>query len=175
MTIRNLDALFKPRSAAVIGASNREPSVGRVLMENMLAAGFDGPIMPVNPKHGEVLGARAYPDVASLPNTPDLAVIAVPARAVPNIVATLGSRGTRGVVVISTGLGERADGGLTLQQAMLNAARPHLLRIVGPNSLGVLVPGAGLNASFAHLMPRAGTLAFVAQSGAIMTSVLDWA
>ncbi|HEU4620195.1 MAG TPA: bifunctional acetate--CoA ligase family protein/GNAT family N-acetyltransferase [Gammaproteobacteria bacterium] len=175
MTIRNLDALFKPRSVTVIGASNRDGSIGRLVMQNLLTGGFDGAVMPVNPNRKDVLGVRAYPDVASLPHVPDLAVIAVPARAVPGIVAALAARGTRGVVVISAGCGELTDGGITLQQAMLDAARPRILRIVGPNSLGVVVPRAGLNASFAHLTPVEGSLAFVAQSGAVMTSVLDWA
>ncbi len=175
MTIRNLDAVFRPRSVAVFGASEREGSLGRFVMQNLLAGGFAGRVTPVNPKHREVLGLRAYADVASLPEAPDLAVLAVPARAVPRIVAELGERGTRGVVVISAGFTTLLDDCRTLGQAMLDAARPHLVRVVGPNTLGVLVPGIGLNASFAHLQPKPGGIAFLTQSGAITTSVLDWA
>ncbi len=132
--------------------------------------------MPVNPKYRAIEGVLTYPDVASLPETPDLAVISTPPESVPAIVAELGARGTRAAIVITAGFGEAAEQhGKDLQQALRQAARPHLLRIVGPNCLGVLVPEIGLNASFAHLTPRAGRLAFVAQSGAIVTSVLDWA
>ncbi|PWG62568.1 bifunctional acetate--CoA ligase family protein/GNAT family N-acetyltransferase [Spiribacter halobius] len=176
MTIRNLDALFKPESVAVIGASRRAGSVGAVLARNLFNGGFDGPVMPVNPKHRAVAGVLAYPDVESLPVTPDLAVICTPPRTVPDIVAQLAERGTRGAVVITAGFGEGGDDdGMALRQRMLEAARPHLMRIIGPNCLGILVPGQGLNASFSHLAPAKGRLAFVTQSGAIVTSVLDWA
>src|SRR5690606_3300348 len=175
MTIRNLEAIFRPRSVALFGASEREGSLGRVVMQNLLAGGFDGAILPVNPKHRRVLGRPCHADAASMPETPDLAVLAVPAREVPRIVAELGARGTRGVVVVSAGFNALLPDCGSLQQAMLDAARPHLVRIVGPNTLGVLVPGIGLNASFAHLTPQQGGIAFLAQSGAITTSVLDWA
>jgi acetyltransferase len=175
MTIRNLEAVLRPRAVAVIGASNREQSIGRMVMANLLGGGFAGRIMPVNPKHGQVLGVEAWPDVASLPVVPDLGVIATPARTVPQLIGELAAKGARGAVVISAGFGGTSADGANLKQAMLDAARPSLLRIVGPNSLGVLVPQIGLNASFAHLTPRPGSIAFVTQSGAIATSILDWA
>jgi acetyltransferase len=176
MTTRNLDYLFKPRSIALIGAGKRPSSVGAVLAHNLFNAGFDGPVMPVNPKHRAIEGVLAYPDVASLPVTPDLAVIATPAATVPGIVEQLAARGTRAAVIITAGFEEGADEqGKGLRQAFLDAARPKMLRILGPNCLGVLVPGVGLNASFAQLHPRPGKLAFVAQSGAMVTAVLDWA
>ena len=176
MTIRNLNQLFRPRSIALIGASNRPASIGGVIARNIFRGGFDGPILPVNPKHRYLQGVWTYPDVASLPVTPDLAVIATPPQAVPGIVAALGTRGTRAVVVITAGFAEGAGGdGHALQLAMLEAAQPYNLRIVGPNCLGLLVPGIGLNASFAHLSPRTGRLAFVTQSGATVTAILDWA
>jgi acetyltransferase len=176
MTVRNLDALFKPRSIAIIGASRRPGSVGAVLARNLFNGGFDGPIMPVNPKHRAVEGVLCYPDIAQLPMTPDLAIICTPPATVPGIVRDLAEQGTRGVVVITAGFGEGNDKkGMRLRQDMLDAARPHLTRVIGPNCLGVLVPGAGLNASFAHLAPPKGRIAFVTQSGAIVTSVLDWA
>ncbi len=176
MTIRNLDALFKPRSIAIIGASRRPGSVGAVLARNLFRGGFDGPIMPVNPKHEAVEGVLCYRDIDDLPLTPDLAVICTPPNTVPELVDRLAQRGTRGVVVITAGFGEGDDeAGMALRQATLDAARPHLTRIIGPNCLGILVPGMGVNASFAHLAPPTGRLAFVTQSGAIVTSVLDWA
>lgn len=176
MSVRNLDRMFKPSAVAVIGASNRPGSVGRVLAQNLLEAGFDGPVMPVNPRHDHIQSVVAYPDVASLPLTPDLAVIATPPRTVPGLIAALGERGTKAAVVITAGFGEggQADGH-ELRQEMLDAARPHLLRVVGPNCLGIMVPGIGLNASFGKVAPAAGRLAFVAQSGAVISSVVDWA
>jgi acetyltransferase len=176
MSIRNLDALFKPRSIALIGASNEAAKVGRVIADNLFNGGFSGPIMPVNPHHPVVRGVISYADVASLPHTPDLAVVATPAATIPALAAELAARGTRALVVISTGFGGAAGSpGAQLKQALLDAARPHCMRIVGPNCLGLLVPGSGLNASFAHMNARPGRLAFLTQSGAIVTSLLDWA
>ncbi|HKI97769.1 MAG TPA: bifunctional acetate--CoA ligase family protein/GNAT family N-acetyltransferase [bacterium] len=176
MTIRNLEALFHPRSIALIGASRKPSTVGAVLAHNLLAGGFDGPVMPVNPRHDTVESVIAYPDVASLPIAPDLAVIATPTETVPGLVAELAGRGTRAAIVISAGFGEmRDERGPGLQQAVLDAARPALLRVVGPNCLGVMSPSSGVNASFAHVAPQPGRVAFVTQSGAIVTSMLDWA
>lgn len=174
MSIRNLDYLFEPKSIALIGASDEPGSVGAVLVHNLLGADFRGPIMPVNPKRTSVGGILAYKDVASLPQAPDLAVIATPAHYVPDIIAQLGARGTRAAVVISAGFSE-TRGGENLTQNMLDASRPHCLRIIGPNCLGIMVPHMHLNASFAHRAAKPGTLAFISQSGALCTSVLDWA
>src|SRR5581483_5014935 len=176
MSIRNLDAIFRPRAVALIGASPRPHSVGYVVAENLLAGGFSGPIMPVNPKHKAIGGVLAYPDPASLPIVPDLAVIATPPQTVPGLVADLGRRGVKGAVIITAGFRELGSAeGRALEQAVLDAAKPHLMRIVGPNCLGVLSTPTGLNASFAHVAPKKGNVAFVAQSGAMVTTVLDWA
>jgi len=176
MSVRHLDSLFKPASVAVIGASNSPRSVGGVVMRNLLKSGFTGPIMPVNPKYQAVAGVLAYPDVASLPVTPDLAVICTGPKAVPGLITQLGERGTRGVVVITAGLSDlKQRDGRTIEQVMLANAGPHELRILGPNCVGLLVPGLGLNASFAHTHIDAGSLAFVSQSGAFCTATLDWA
>lgn len=175
MTARNLDALFAPRAIALIGASAREGSVGHVLAANLLAGGFGGDIAFVNPKGGEVLGRAVASSVADLSTAPDLAVIATPGRTAPGLIADLGRRGCRAAVVISAGFeGDDAESA-GLRQALLDAARPHLLRIVGPNCLGVLSPVAGINASFARGAPPAGGLALVAQSGAVAAAALDWA
>jgi acetyltransferase len=176
MTVRNLDRLFRPASVAVIGASKEPLSPGAVIARNLRSDGFAGPVMLVNPKYSEIDGEPCHPDVASLPATPDLAVVVTPPPTVPEIIAALGARGTKAVAVITAGFGEGgAERGRALRQAMLDAARPHLLRIVGPNCMGVMVPGHGLNATFAHLAATPGRLAFVTQSGAIMTGILDWA
>jgi acetyltransferase len=176
MTVRNLNHIFAPTSVALIGASEKPGTVGGVLAGNLFSAGFAGEIFPVNPKYQTIAGLTTYPDVASLPKAPDLAVIATPPDAVPGLVAELGKRGTKAAVVITAGFAEGDSAhGRELTKAMLAASRPHLLRIVGPNCLGVMVPGVSLNASFAHVPPLAGNLAFVAQSGAVLTAVLDWA
>jgi len=168
-----LSALLRPRSIAVVGATERPGALGRILMQNLVGAGFHGRLMPVNPRRATVLGLPAYADVASLPETPDLAVVATPAKGVPAIVRALADRGTAGALIISAGFEDSREG--ALRQELLAATRDSTLRIVGPNTLGLIVPGIGLNASFAHLLPAAGGLALVTQSGALLTSVLDWA
>lgn len=176
MSVRNLDALLHPGSVAVIGASIREHSVGATVMRNLVHAGFKGAIYPVNPKYHEVQGVRAYPNIASLPSAPDLAVICTPPWGVPGLIEELGRRGTRAAIVLTAGLnGLHDEQGRKLTQGMLDAARPYLLRILGPNCVGLLVPGIGLNASFAHTDAVPGNIAFISQSGALVTAVLDWA
>lgn len=176
MSIRNLDLLFHPQSVALIGASDRPGSLGCVVLRNLKGAGFAGPVWPVNRRHASVDGGKAWPDVISLPEAPDLAVICTPAETVPQLITELGRKGTRAAIVLSAGLKNRAgEGGTTFEQAMLDAARPYLLRILGPNCIGLLVPGIGLNASFAPGNAMPGKLAFVTQSGALATAMLDWA
>ncbi len=175
MSRRNLEHLFNPRSVALIGASDRPYSVGATVMRNLLQGGFAGPVWPVNIRRAQVAGLRAYRTVADLPAAPELAVVCIPAPGVPALIAELGARGTRAAIVVSAGLGERTAGGETLASEMLKAAEPFTLRILGPNCIGLLVPGIGLNASFAHVGARPGSLAFVAQSGALTTAMLDWA
>jgi acetyltransferase len=176
MSVRNLEHLFRPQSVAVIGASDRERSVGAVVMRNLREGGFSGPLWPVNPKHKQISGLAAWPSVDALPQAPDLAVICTPAGTVPGLIAELGRKGTRAAVVLSAGLkGPSGEKGVSIEQAMLQAAKPYLLRILGPNCVGLLVPGVGLNASFAHAAAKPGQLAFVSQSGALATAMLDWA
>ncbi|HEX7965473.1 MAG TPA: bifunctional acetate--CoA ligase family protein/GNAT family N-acetyltransferase [Gammaproteobacteria bacterium] len=174
MTTRNLACLLQPRSVALVGASTHPAKVGYVLARN-LAGQFQGPVYLVNPKHTAIEGRPCWPDVASLPEAPELAVICTPAGTVPGLVHELGARGTRAAIVVSAGFGERAGAGEALQQAMLDAARPHGLRIIGPNCIGMLIPGRGLNASFSRSAARPGHTAFITQSGALLTAVLDWA
>lgn len=170
MSIRNFEALFAPRAIALVGASNQPNSVGAVATRNLLAGGFGGPIMLVNPHEAEIAGRPAYPSVVALPTPPDLVVLATPARTVPGLIAEGSAQGARAAVVISAGFGEG-----NLRQQLLDASRPTLTRIVGPNCLGFLSPVRGINASFAHLMPATGRIALLSQSGAILTSMIDWA
>lgn len=174
MSIRNFDALFDPSAIAVIGASNTPGSVGAVLAENLYGAGFAGPIMAVNPHATAIRSALGYHSVAELPVTPDLAVLATPAATVPGLIADLGKRGCRAAVVISAGFGEVGQPA-GLRQQLLDAAKPHLLRVVGPNCLGFISSPRRINASFAHLTPHPGNIALVSQSGAIIAALLDWA
>lgn len=171
MTIRNIEYALHPRAVAIIGASDREGSVGRAVMTNILNGGFEGDIWPVNPKHREIAGSPCYARIGDIPGVPDLAVIATPPRTVPQIIHDLGVKGTRAAVVITAGLGTESG----FKQEMLDAARPFLFRIIGPNSVGIVSPGAKLNASFAHMTVNPGGVALLSQSGAIATSLIDWA
>jgi len=150
MTIRNLESAFEAKSVALVGASKEPGSLGAVRAHNLFNFSFDGPIMPVNPRHSAVEGVLTYADAAALPVVPDLAVIATPPKTVPGLIAAFAERGTKAAVVITAGFGEHDADGPALRQAMLDAAKPHTMRIVGPNCLGVMVPGIGLNASFAR-------------------------
>ncbi|MBL8341427.1 MAG: bifunctional acetate--CoA ligase family protein/GNAT family N-acetyltransferase [Rubrivivax sp.] len=169
MSIRHLDDLFDPASVAVIGASTRAGSVGYTVWRNLKAGGFAGPLWPVNSGHASVQGDKAYARVADLPATPALAVICTPPATVPGLIAELGERGTRAAIVTTAGLTAEQ------RQAMLDTARRYVLRILGPNCLGLLSPPVKLNASFAPDHIAAGPLAFVSQSGALATAMLDWA
>ncbi len=169
MSIRHLDSLFDPRSVAVFGASEQPGRVGSTVWRNLRQGGYAGRCLAVNPKYGHLGADPVYADVASLPEVPDLAVICTPPAAVPGLIEALGARGTRAAIVMTAGLS--AD----QRSAMQQAARRHLLRVLGPNCLGLLAPHIGLNASFAHTDALPGSLAFVSQSGALVTAMLDWA
>lgn len=171
MTIRNLDHVNHPKYIAVIGASVRAGSVGRVVMNNILDGGFEGEVWPVNPKYDQIAGRDCYRKIKDIPGVPDVAVIITPPATVPALIRELGEKGTRVAVVITAGL-TRENG---LRQAMLDAAKPFLLRIIGPNTVGLMVPPAKLNASFAHIGANPGGIALLSQSGAIATALVDWA
>jgi acetyltransferase len=175
MSVRNLRQLFAPKSVALVGASQRPGSVGATVLHNLRAGGFKGALYPVNPKYEELDGLQVWRDVADLPQAPDLAIICTPPATVPAIVRTLGELGTRAAIVMSAGMASARDlRGRSLKQAMLDAANPYLLRILGPNSSGLLAPNIGLNASIAG-GALGGRIAFVSESGAMMSGVLDWA
>jgi acetyltransferase len=168
--------MFHPASVALIGASRQPGSVAAVVAQNLFATGFPGERFLVTSHPATLEGVQTYPDITSLPTAPDLAVIVTAPETVPGVIAALGQRGTKAVVVLTAGCGEEApDPSCAWHMAMVAEARPHLLRIMGPNGLGIMVPGAKLNASMGHLQPLPGRLAFVAQSSAVVSAVLDWA
>jgi acetyltransferase len=176
MSIRNLDAVLKPRSVALIGASDRPRTVGGAVARNLAAGGFTGRIDFVAARARRVAGLACAPDIAALDAAPDLALLATPAETLPALVAELGRLGTRGVVILAAPA-HVADrhAAPDLSRRILEAAKPNLVRVLGPDSIGVIVPAAGLNAGTAPVMPASGGIAFVAQSGAVTTAVLDWA
>ena len=169
MTVRNLQHLLMPRSVALVGASGREGSIGRIVAGNLIKCGFGGPLYLVNPKGGTIDGHVCFASIAAMPEAPDLAIIVTPAPTIPGLISELGSKGCRAAVVISAGV--RGE----IRQQMLDAAKPYLLRIQGPNCLGLMLPPIGLDASFSHIAPRPGSLAFISQSGALITGIVDWA
>jgi len=171
-----LDELFRPRSVAVIGASNKPGKVGTMLFRNLIQAGFRGVAYPVNPSTRSVSGVRCYPDVPSLPETPDLGIVIVPAPHVAEVVEQLGRAGTRGVVVISAGFREVGEGGAELEQEVIRRTQRYHMSLVGPNCFGVINtdPEVSLNATFSEDLPRLGNIGFVSQSGALCAGILSY-
>ncbi len=170
-----LTRLFEPTSVAIFGASEREGAVGALVLRNMLEGQFRGPVYAINPKRETVQGLRAYPDLAAVEAPVDLAVIATPAATVPGIIEQCGEYGVKGAVILSAGFREAGAEGRRLEQAVLENARRYGLRFIGPNCLGIMRPGLGLNVTFNKGQALAGKTALVSQSGAICTAVLDWA
>jgi len=170
-----LNCFFAPKSVAIVGASEREDSVGQRLLLNMQEAGFKGRLYPVNNKHDELLGLKAYRDIDAIPETLELVVIATPAATVPGIVRQCGEKAVSSIIIISAGFGELGDSGKRLQQEVLDIAHRYDIRIIGPNCLGVIRTSSGLNATFGDGRVKEGNLALVSQSGAVCTAILDWA
>ena len=176
MSILNLDKIFNPNRVAVIGASDSPSTVGYTVFRNLIGSGFRGVVYPVNHKRDSIQGIEAHKDVASLPHPPDLAVICTPATTVPALIRACGEVGTRGIMIISAGFREIGEEGRKIEREVLEEqAKFEGMRIVGPNCLGIIVPAISMNASFAATTPEAGHISFISQSGALCTSVLDWA
>ncbi|MFC7154884.1 acetate--CoA ligase alpha subunit [Halomarina halobia] len=169
-----LETLFTPRRVAVVGATEREGSVGRAVMRNMLDS-FEGETVPVNPNAESVLGREAYPDVASVPGEVDLAVVVVPGRVAVDVVRGIAEAGVENVVVITAGFGETGSEGARRERELRAVAEEHDLDLVGPNSLGIISTPAGVNATFGPENALEGSISFMSQSGAFITAVLDWA
>lgn len=173
MSAKNLDKILNPESIAVVGASNNEGSLGYIIFRNLLKGGFKGPIYPVNPKYKTVLGRDSYRSVADIEGTVDLAVVVTPIDVVPMVIRECARKGILGVVVISAGGKETGEKGKRIEEQILSEAKEAGIRIIGPNCLGVIRPSIGLNASFSHRMALLGGLAFISQSGALLTAILD--
>lgn len=169
-----LDSIFAPRVVAVIGATENPASVGRTVFQNLGRGGFDGVVYPVNPKRSSVLCVKAYPNIASVPEKVDLAVVCTPAHTVPGIIHECANAGVAGAIIISAGFKETGPEGVALEQKILVEARSCGMRIVGPNCLGVMMPPIGMNATFATTIAQPGNVGFLSQSGALCTAVLDW-
>jgi acetate---CoA ligase (ADP-forming) len=173
----NLDSLFAPKSIAVIGASNRQGSVGRAVFTNILLNEYTGTVYPVNPKDRSISGVRSYPSVQDLPESVDVALIVVPAAMVPAVTEECGKKGVKGLIIISAGFKEVGQDGATLERQVTSIAQKYSMRMVGPNCLGTINtdPEVRLNASFASQMPLEGSIAFASQSGALGEAVIDYA
>lgn len=168
-----LDPIFSPCSVAVIGATEREGSVGRTVLWNLISRPFGGTVYPINPKRHNVLGIRAYDRIQSLPEPVDLAVIAIPAAGVPGVVQECVEAGIKGAIILSAGFKEIGPEGIQLEHQIKQIAHGKL-RLIGPNCLGIQNPHTGLNSTFASQMARPGNVGFISQSGALCTSILDW-
>jgi acetyltransferase len=169
-----LDIIFSPKTVAVIGATEKAGSVGRTVLWNLVSHPFGGTVFPVNPKRHSVLGIKAYPTIARVPEPVDLAIIATPAATVPEVMQECVDAGVKGAIILSAGFKESGATGAALEQQILEQARRGKMRIIGPNCLGVMRPRTGLNATFASAMARSGNVGFISQSGALCTSILDW-
>ncbi len=170
-----LSTLFSPKSVAVIGASERPDSVGNVVFRNMLEGGYQGELYAINPTHDEILGQRAYASLEDIGKPVELAVIATKAETVPDIIEACGKHGVHAAIILSAGFSETGSHGAALEQAVLTNAKRYGLRVIGPNCLGLMRPGIGLNATFNNGGAKVGNLALVSQSGALCTAILDWA
>lgn len=173
MATEDLRAMFRPRSVALVGASEEPASVGKTIALN-LSQGFDGALHMVNPNRESVLGSSCVPNVLEIGTDVDLAVVATPARTVPGIVEDCGEAGIPAVIIISAGFGESGPAGRALEERIVDSRHRYGMRILGPNCLGVIVPPTGLNASFVEEMPDKGNIALISQSGALGSAILDW-
>ena len=172
-----ISRFFSPKSIAVIGASTREDSLGWILINNLLQGSFSkDQIFAVNPKYDEVMGLACFPTIGDLPHPPELVVIASPAKTVPSMMRQMAKKGCANAIIISGGFFEEGNQQTcSLEEQVSALARENNIRIIGPNGLGVLSPVNGLNASFSHLMPKKGNIGMISQSGAMLTSIIDWA
>jgi acetyltransferase len=171
---RGLDAFFCPKTVAVIGATDKSGSVGRTVLVNLLHGMFTGKVLPVNPKRSQICGVQAFPAMQTIPEQIDLAIVVTPANTVPAVVRDCVAAGVKACVVISAGFRERGPERVALENQMRDELRGSGMRLIGPNCLGIMNPLIGLNATFAKDAPKAGNVAFLSQSGALLTAILDW-
>ncbi|MHC4215818.1 MAG: CoA-binding protein, partial [Planctomycetota bacterium] len=171
----SLESFFNPKSVAIVGASRQKGKVGYEILSNMLEAGYEGSIYPVNPKAETIEGLKCYPDLKSIGDCPELVIIIIPARFVPDQIKQCASVGVKAVIIITAGFKEVGQDGNKLEQQILQIARQNKIRIIGPNCLGVIATENKLNASFGGELPKSGALAYISQSGALLTAILDMA
>ncbi|MCC7446592.1 MAG: acetate--CoA ligase family protein, partial [Anaerolineae bacterium] len=169
-----LETFFQPKSVAIVGASASPDKLGNIVLKNAVDSGFKGKLYPINPKGGEILGLKAYPSVMALPETPDLAVVVIPYMHVPDAIRDCGEKGVPSVVVISAGFREAGKEGMNREVEVINLAKQYNIRLIGPNCLGIIDTFTPLNATFAAGTPPKGSIAFMSQSGALGTAILDW-
>jgi acetyl coenzyme A synthetase (ADP forming)-like protein len=169
-----LDALFRPRTVAIIGASRTPGKVGYILTQNIIESGFEGSIYPINPNAEEILGKKCYPSVAEVPEEIDLAIVSIPSAYVNQVAEECGEKGVKALIVISAGFKEIGREGAVLEEQLVDIGKKYGMRIQGPNCLGIINTATPLNLSFAAGMPREGGIGFISQSGALGTAVLDW-
>ncbi len=175
MGLYNLDKIFEPESIAVVGASEKEGSIGSVHVQNLIQGGYQGKIFPVNPHYTSTHGLKAYPSISRIDHAVDLAIIAIPISSVPSVIRECAQVRVGGAIVVSAGGKETGPQGREIEDRIRREAETGGLRIIGPNCLGIICPGRKLNASFAAHMPQSGKVAFISQSGAICTAILDLA
>jgi acetyltransferase len=175
MVTLNLDKIFNPKSIAIVGASDVESSVGYAIVKNLTQQGYAGKVYFVNIRKPEILGVRTYPTVMEIPETVDLAMIATPAKTVPDVMEECGRAGVKGAIIVSAGFKETGPEGKALEQKVLEKARKYGIRVIGPNCIGVMRPKINLNATFVNKVSNPGKVAFLSQSGALGSAILDWA
>jgi len=175
MVTQNLDSVFNPKSVAIIGASDEEGSVGHAIVKNFTQHGYAGKVYFVNIRKPEILGVKTYQNIAQIPETVDLAMIATPAKTVPGVVEECGKAGVKGVIIVSAGFKEIGAEGKALETRLLEIRKQYGIRIIGPNCIGIIRPRINLNATFVDRIPKPGKVAFLSQSGALGSAILDWA
>ncbi|MBU0497505.1 MAG: CoA-binding protein, partial [Candidatus Thermoplasmatota archaeon] len=175
MGAENLDFIFKPKSIAVIGASDKIGSAGYRIFRNLIGSGYAGVVFPINPNRESIQGVQAYRTIKDLPKKVDLAIIATPGKLVPQILRECGLAGIKGILIISAGFKEIGPEGVALEKELLQVKEQYGMRIVGPNCVGFILPYLNLNATFAGAMPEQGNIALISQSGAVCGAILDWA
>ena len=175
--LENLDKVFYPKSIALVGASTKENSLSRTIFTNLIDGGYKGVLYPVNPKSESILGVKCYPSVTAIPETVDLAVIVIPSNYIPASLEECGKKGIKGIIIISAGFKEVGGEGVALEKQVIEIIKKYNMALIGPNCLGVINPDAksSMNAAFGKFMPKAGNIAFITQSGALGTAILDYA
>ena len=171
----SLESFFNPKSVAVVGASRQRGKVGYEILANMIEAGYEGQIYPVNPKTDTIEGLKCYPDIKSIGKTPDLVIIIIPAKFVPEIMQQCAKVGVKSVIIITAGFKEVGEEGRELEKQIVQIARRAGIRIIGPNCLGIIAPANKLNASFGGDLPTEGVIGYISQSGALLAAILDMA